>query len=333
MLNTIKSLAESIAQVNKLYLIPYAVFFIFLLIAAYLVVNYLAENMVFEKLIARVKADVEEQRRLREKEIKRKIMLEGETEQKSKLVKLDNLLLDAGIKNKNKDMTAELFLFMCAGIEIAAVFLLWIFSSNMFVTIGGMLIVAIFIYAYLEMKAIKNYTKIENETIKFINLLSNVSHSEPTIAEMLKRTIPLLSEPLRTHVEECYYDIKTSSDVPASLNRFANNVNHKKLKEIILSLKTCATHNENYAEVIKDNSDSVRQYIADRRKKRNNQKNALIEMVILGLAGIGMIAMLSTMIEDVNYIIFQTLPGQVILIYLAIIIVSGIIDTLKMGRR
>ena len=125
--------------------------------------------------------------------------------------------------------------------------------------------------------------------------------------------------------------VKTEKEI-VTFKHMAERTSHKKLKEIINSLRICSTHNENYAEIIEDNRESVRYYIMYKKEKRMIIRNALFETGILAAAGVLIIYMLSTMVDDATKTIFHTLPGLVIIAAMIGIIVYEIIKILKQNE-
>ena len=62
------------------------------------------------------------------------------------------------------------------------------------------------------------------------------------------------------------------------------------------------------------------------------KKNALFETVILAIAGVVMIYRVGTRVDNAINIVFHTLPGQIILAGLMLIILIEIMKLMKQGR-
>ena len=69
-----------------------------------------------------------------------------------------------------------------------------------------------------------------------------------------------------------------------------------------------------------------------KKEERNIIKNALFETVILAIAGVVMIYMVGTMVDDAPKILFHTLPGQIILAGLVLIVLFEIMKLMKQSR-
>lgn len=331
-MSQIISLLGTLAEKNIGLLIAQAGLLLIIFAAIFLLVSYLINNKWLEKKIAKFTADSKRQEKLREDEFKQRALLEGEFDNKSKYYKMNKLLQDSGLKDKYPELTIKGFILMIMVYCIIGAIITWIISDSVAVAAivaGIMMVLAVII---LQIKININYVKTEKEIVTFINVLDNMSTSENTIGEMLNKTAPFLKGPLKNSVEQCYFEIKTNGDTPIALKHMAERTSHKKLKEIINSLRVCSTHNENYAEIIEDNRESVRYYIMYKKEKRMIIRNALFETGILAAAGVLIIYMLSTMVDDATKTIFHTLPGLVIIAAMIGIIVYEIIKILKQNE-
>lgn len=321
------NLANPVLMYAQLFL---AVIFI---VSTYFFISYLVNHHWFSMKFAKLKDDIDEQRRLREEEYKQRFLLEGETEQDTVLLRLDNLILDAGLKDKYPELNAENFLLLVIGISIVTGILSGIWMHNFLAGLMGMILPVIVIICYLEIKAIRNYIKIENQLLKFINYLDNVSSIENTIGEMLGRVSVYLSDPLKIPVEQCYYEIKAGVPADDALKKLSTRINYKKFRNIINSLRVCAAHNENYAEVIEESKADIKRYISFKRQIRNIRRNMLFELGVIFIAGVAILGVLSFIVDNVFSIMTGTLIGQIVLAYLVLVIAFGVISTLRKERK
>jgi Flp pilus assembly protein TadB len=324
---------ESIWLANPILAYLQIALAIVFIISAFFFVSYLFNHHWFSMKFAKLQANIDKQRKIREEEYKQRYLLEGETEQEGVLSKVDSLILDAGLKDRYPELNAENFIFLIVGITVILSTIIGFWMHNSLIGFVNFCVILAFTFIYLEVKAIKNYINIENQLLKFMNALDNMSSLENTIGEMLGRTVPYLSEPLRVPVEQCYYEIKSGVPVDESLKRLSTKVNHKKFRAIINSLRICAMHNENYAEVIEENKTDVKEYVSFKRQMRNIRKNFLGEIGILAVAGCGIMYVLSMIVEDIWNSIFGTIVGRAILVYLGVVILVGIISTIRKDRK
>ena len=323
----------SLWQANPLYLIANALMLVILFIVVLFIVQYEHKHNRFAAVKAKVKADLQEQERLRNEEYRKQFEMEGETDKKTRMQRLAKVLVDSGLKERFPELTGEIFLLFCAVIVTAAGVVSFALIKSFIFTLIAVLAAVAAIYVFVEIKISSNYAATEREIIKFVNLLENVSHTEGNIAEMLGRTVPYILEPLKSSVEKCYFEIKSTGDTSAALQHLTDRTNYKKLREVFNSLRICSLHNEDYEEVIAEERESIRMYIAYRKEKQQIKKSSMIDMLIMGVAGVVIVYALSTMVENCAYLIFQTLAGQIILAIIFAILVYGIWITIKQDKK
>ena len=293
--------------------------------------KYWSDHKVFQKFIAKVKADTKEQERLREEEYQKQFEMEGRFESKDRMLKLNRKLVDSGLKAKFPELQPETFLLFCALLVtlVVGIALLFDFPPLGIIVIG--IFTTLCIVFALESMVSVNTARIEKETIKFVNLLKNNSHMGGSIGEMLGRTIPYISGPLKTSVERCYYEIKSTGDVSMSLQNLVDRTSYKKLKEVFDALRVCSTHNEDYEGVINETNDSIGQYISFRKETRQIKQSNLIEMLIMGGIGLFIVYEMRSMLPDIDvaHYMFKTTIGITIIAGMVIILLYGIYKAVK----
>lgn len=329
MLHKIVNFLQMISLQNKGFLLIYAYLFLLIFISGYLIIGYEQKHNRFEKLAARWKANLAEQEHLREEEYQKQLELDGEFKDKNRLRKISKKIQSSGLKNIFPELTAEVYLIAVILISVIAAIFAYIWTGAMIMAIVSFFVAIVIIHIWIEVKITQNYIAIEKEAIKFINILENMSYSEGNIAEILGATVPYLTDPLRSSVEKCYYEIKSTGDVSTSLQNLVERTNYRKLREVFESLRICSTHNEDYESVISESRESIRTYIAFRKANTRIKMQSLIDMSIMGILGIVIIFILSSMIDNVQKLLFQTLGGQALLTTAVVIFLYGIWSVLK----
>ena len=190
MLDRITHLFQTILSVDQRLIFLHFAILVLFFVAAICLVNYAQAHDWFVKMSARLKANLAEQEKLREKEYKRRIEIEGEFKEKNRMRKITEKLVDCGLKEKYPEITAELFLTAVFSIAVTAIGFVYIFTKSAVFSIACGMVSVLLVYIWLEVKITKNYNAIEKEILKFINILENMSYSEGNIAEMLGGTVP-----------------------------------------------------------------------------------------------------------------------------------------------
>lgn len=299
----------------------------------YFAANYLRVHKTFEKLGARIKNDIAEQERLKAEEYKRQFELEGATddEKKDSYKRVTKMLQDSGLRDRIPELTPVTYMIVVASLCAIAVIVGGFVTKSFLMSLicGG--VTFALIRFYMEILIAKNYRQMESESIKFVNLLRNNSHIESSLGEMLGRTVPYISGGLKLSVEKCYYEIKSTGNVVLALENLCQRTNYRKLREVFEALKMCATHNEDYEQVIDEASASLSSYIEYREETAALKKNNLIDLLIITGAGLLILFFLKSMLTDVDvpFYLFHTFIGQGLCAVLIIITLIGIFQFVK----
>lgn len=332
MIEKITTMVSQLIHSEQPYVLAINVLFLIALIVFILsVAKYWVDHKVVQKFVAKIKADAKEQERLREEEYQKQFEMEGRFESKDRMLRLNRKLVDSGLKEKFPELQPEIFLLFCV---LTVGMIMVVFSLLDFPTMGvfilGLLVSLIIVFTLESMVSI-NTARIEKETVKFVNLLKNNSHMGGSIAEMLGRTIPYISGPLKMSVERCYYEIKSTGDTSMALQNLVDRTSYKKLKEVFDALRVCSTHNEDYEGVINEANVSIGQYISFRRETRQIKQSNLIEMIFMGAIGIFIVFEMRGMLPDVDvsYYMFRTTTGIVIIAGMVITLLYGIYKAIK----
>lgn len=284
-----------------------------LIYSFYLIFSYEAENRAFRNFIDNVGSGIKTKEQNLIDEFNNIKKESGEFKDKNRYRKITTMLNDSGIKIKHPTLSTFTFILGVILADILLSVIMFLITKSFIVVIACIVGVPLLTYVVLTIK-INNINKdIENELIKFVNLLANMSRSENNLAEMFGATIKYLNNPLKVLVSQCYYEMKSTGDTITALRHFEEKANHKKLKEVINYFITCSTHNESYETVIYETKESIRNYIAYKKEKANIKRSSLIDMFIMAIGGVAIIYAISQMMPGSIDILLHDIIGQVLL--------------------
>lgn len=331
MFDMIFTLYESVVAAEPYVLILNGISLITMIVCVFFIVSHAQEHHIIKKLFAKFKANIKEQERLREAEYKKQFEMEGHFETKNRMQRLNRKLIDSGISVLHPEVTPEVFtIIVTLSCVLVGFFLQYTYHAFLTTLIGIIVTICAWVFL-LELLITNNINQLEKETIRFVNLLKNVSHTENSLAEMLARTIPYTSNPLRTSIERCYYEIKTTGDTSMALQHLCDRTSYKKLNEVFEALRVCSTHNEDYESVINESNESVTAFISYRKEIKQIKQSNIIDILIMGGAGLLIIFEMKTMLTniDVMYYLFETVIGQVMFIALILILAYSLYSVVK----
>ena len=218
------------------------------------------------------------QRRLEDK--RRVIMLMKK--RKGLLYYLEQQLLYSGLTSKMPFLTPEVYI---TG-NLIVVALLYamgtIIGSNWW---SGILIVLIFevsIYLVQNLLVLQNYNAVDRELLKFLDFLGNYSITSGEVTIILKQISGYLEEPLRSVLEECYYEAQTTGDTGMALLSMAEKIQHPKFKELVRNMEISMRYSADFTILVSQSRKSIREHMRMRQEQKALTSEAWVNILILG---------------------------------------------------
>jgi hypothetical protein len=307
--------------------------FILIFFTCHSLFSYLRKNNVIEKKIKgfyeKTQADVEERSRL---ETIRKAE-SGNTDKITILSKLDTIIDYSNIKKYIPFLNSTTYIFIMVICSSIGLIIGTKFSGFGVGVFCGGIVIMIYIIILLLLSNI-NYKKVEQNVMRFINLVENYSKTNNDLISIMGKIYYYLDEPLRTHVEECYYLGLRTGDADFALENLQKNVQHGKFKEIIRNLIICSHYEANYEDVIEDSRDMLITYLAGKRERAEMARNARIELsILLGACMVVFFMIQSFLGTNILTLLQSNIIGNIILIYCAICILAVIFNIIFIGRQ
>ena len=128
---------------------------------------------------------------------------DGALETKGILNRLDKKISESGIKNRFKNLNAEIALIITFITSIITGIAVYVIFGNFVFSLAGFVIVSAMFYIFLDVKCSINFIKEEKNLIIFMDLVYSYSSSTDDLIQILDSAGRHLSEPLRTEIAEC----------------------------------------------------------------------------------------------------------------------------------
>lgn len=196
--------------------------------------------------------------------------------------RLEQQLLYSGLVRKIAFLTPEIYITFRI---IMAVILYIAFSIVGRTVWTGVLAVLLFegiLYLLQEMLISKNYNAVDDELLKFLDFLGNYSITSGEVTIILYQISDYLEEPLRTVLEECYYEAQTTGDASMALLSMAEKVQHPKFKELVRNLEISMRYSADFTILVSQSRKAVREHMRMRQEQKALAGEAWINILILG---------------------------------------------------
>ena len=312
MLSNIQDLFNSIFHKQPFIIILNVILLVCLFELIYQIYKYESKNRILYNFNKNVQENFKEKEISLKKEFDELYNKDGNFEDKNRLRKITKLLNDSGLKSRFPELTAEMFIIVVCALALLAGIVGYLASHMILIGIASPIMLVIAIYIILERKKNIINKKIEQEILKFADLLANMSRTEGNLTEMFGGTVQYLAEPLKTLVAQCYYEMKSTGNISKALAHFSDKANHKKLKEMISYLSICAEKDESYEAVIFETKESIRSYIAYQKEKNEIKKQGLVDLFMMAIGGVCIVVALSSIIPNTYVYLFHKTIGQVL---------------------
>lgn len=249
----------------------------------YRVLDRTAKHVVatWEKFLHYVNETTE--KRIREEERLQKE--QGNREKKHFLYRLDEAMLQTGLKKKVPFLTVELtlvllFLFLLCVMVVTAEI-----ADSLLIGILAVGISFMILKEVVQMIIRRRQKQVEDNIIQFANLIENYARTSDDIVQILRKISIYLEEPLKTAVEDCYMEAYTTGDFSTACAHLDAGIGNRYLADMLTNIESCSRHRANYEEVIRGNKEIIRKYLAERDVQREIARNARVEIVILLIMG------------------------------------------------
>ncbi len=251
---------------------------------------------------------------------KRRGMLLKNT-RKGILFHLEQQLIYSGLTDKMPFLTPELWitgnLILVALIYTIAT----IFSSNWWF---GFLIVLIFevsVYLLQNLLVLQNYNAVDRELLKFLDFLGNYSITSGEVTIILKQISGYLEEPLRSVLEECYYEAQTTGDTGMALLSMAEKIQHPKFKELVRNMEISMRYSADFTILVSQSRKSIREHMRMRQEQKALAGEAWVNILILGAMTVIILKTVEVLIGiPIQEILLKTWVGRGCLIGILIIL-------------
>ena len=126
------------------------------------------------------------------------------------LYRIEQRLMYCGLTGKYRWLTSEVWILINLMGSGAGYFLTLIFSRNFLIALSVLVVIQIVRYLLESYLMGKNYRAVNDNLMKFLDFLGNYSITAGEVTGILKQISKYMEEPLRSVLDECYYEAQTS---------------------------------------------------------------------------------------------------------------------------
>lgn len=290
---------------------------VFLFMTSFFLLTFLRREHVIDRTVRRMKEQLGEHSRIRQKEFRHL----SDEEKKKGIFKLERMLYGSGLKKAAPFLSGEGYLLLMVFTAGGGYFLVSVLGAGIMVRLMALCAGPLFLYMVLYIRCFRNYRKIENSLILFLNLLDGFSITASEITSILYKVSRFVEEPLKELLEECYFETQITGDTGKALVHLMERVDHPRMKQIIRNLEVCSRYDADYSSVVNSSRKGIQDYLAYRKKRKSLINVAKTEMIMLLAIAVILMALIDLLLEaSIWDLAFRTLPGQIMTGFLAFIL-------------
>ncbi|MDR2042805.1 MAG: type II secretion system F family protein [Clostridium sp.] len=231
---------------------------------------------------------------------------------KGYLYRMEQRLVYSGMARKFPFLTPEVWLLL--NLAVSAVFYVagFLLTGGLTGGAAGIILLQILRYAVENILMSRNYKSVNENLIKFLDFLGNYSITAGEVTGILNQISRYVEEPLKSVLDECYYEAQTSGDVKLALLSMAEKIEHPRFKELVRNMEISVRYSADFAVFVSNSKRAVQEHLRTRQERNSLMHDAAANMMIL--AGMSVVALLSVeqlINTSIWGILLHTLPGRI----------------------
>lgn len=239
----------------------------------------------------------------------------------------------SGMRRRWPSLTAERWLVGNL-VGIAVLFsLLQMITPTWWLSLCGALLPLAVEFFVISLAKVQAMRSVEQNLLKFLDFLGNYSITAGEVTGIFNQISKYVEEPLKSVLDECYYEAQVTGDVGLALLSMGEKIEHPVFKELVRNMEISARYCADFTVLVNGSRRSVREYLRMCSDRKNMLREAIINLVILLGMSLFILVTVDGLIDtSIWQILFSTLPGRIAMIVLCIIGICFVRQIYRMNR-
>lgn len=197
-------------------------------------------------------------------------------------------LMYSGLQNRIPGLTIEIWIVIMLLVSAVVYFITFFVSRSLFTSLVTMAAFVAVVELTMSLLIYKNYKAVGDNLMNFLDMLSNYAGVSGELTYALLQVAKYMPEPLRSALEECYNEARTTGDTHLALISLADKIEHPTFKDIIYNIELSMKYTDNFKEIIY----SSRRIVVDERIDQRERLNIIgKESLWIGIISIVVVVM------------------------------------------
>lgn len=235
---------------------------------------------------------------------------------------IERRLMYTGLSGKYRWLTPEIWVLLNLILCAAGYFMVLLITGSFVGALAAMAVVQVIRYLIESMLMSRNYRLVNDNLMKFLDFLGNYSITAGEVTGILNQISKYLDEPLRSVLDECYYEAQVSGDTSLALLAMAEKIEHPRFKELVRNMEVSVRYSADFTALVRNSRRAVREHMRTRQERKALVNEALINMLILVGMSVAILLSVEQLIGiSMQQLMLQTLPGRISLTVIVFIFV------------
>lgn len=281
-----------------------------LFIAFFLLFVWIGKESAIRNLLRRTYDSMDAAARRRVQDNRKKLVLLQK--QKGYFYRAEQKLVYSGLVRKIPFLTVEIWLLGNLAAAAGVYFIVFIITGNWLKGAAGILLLQGIRYLAESILMGRNYRSVNDNLLKFLDFLGNYSITAGEVTGILNQISKYVDEPLRSVLDECYYEAQTSGDAGLALLSMAEKIEHPRFKELVRNMEISVRYSADFIVLVTGSRRAVREHMRTRQERKALANEAIINVLILAGMSVVILASVEQLIgASIWDILLHTLPGQI----------------------
>lgn len=226
----------------------------------------------------------------------------------------------SGLKRRFSFLTAETWIVGNA-VFVAVVFtVLQLLTPKWWMALCGTIALVGAELVIITVAKAQAMRSVDQNLLKFLDFLGNYSITAGEVTGIFNQVSRYVEEPLKSALDECYYEAQTTGDAGLALLSMAEKIEHPKFKELVRNMEISIRYCADFTSLVNSSRRSVREYLRTGGERKNMLRESAINMILLiGLSGFILLTVDGLIDTSVWHVLLFTLPGRIALGVLGVI--------------
>lgn len=236
------------------------------------------------------------------------------------LLLLEQQLSYAGLNGRFPFYCVEIWIAWNAA-AAAGMFFVGFFLSGGLAAMAALAALGGLEHLFFKLRRARAVRSVNENLIKFLDFLGSYSITAGEVTGILSQVSRYMDEPLRSALDQCYYEAQITGDAGLALLSMAEKIEHPKFKELARNIEISIRYCADFTALVQSSRKNIREYLRNVQEQKSMLREGMLNMLLLlAMSGVVLLMADSLIEASVWEILFQTLPGRAALGVLAVVV-------------